>query len=333
MSDTEPVSALFETSVTHEEIVTLLERAAAFNMDESPVKSEYFATAFAEFSESMATLPGFHGVFGTGHPFYATDENGTVLAVEEISRNTLRAAESIEARTTPLLGKWVCIACQRTTDLPDLKTTCKPCDLSTVKPRDVLKIIPDLDYWVIVDEVSPSTLAEIEERSHRAGFFQSDIDIYGALERCDSVMGDVLGKKPPTAHLPIDLHAITPDDLALGLDQSLAKLQHLYNGLNAEATHSPFSPLSLHMRWERPDVAYDFTKDLLFSLTLRDASPSVEGLLHQAQQQVRFCLAPTDIEHIVGRHDKERRQLQTPGVREALAKRWSYDPGSYSYYA
>lgn len=191
------------------------------------------------------------GGFGLGYPFYVLKNDGALAHIYEIESfidkqtNKLRSGQPIE-------DEWVCTSCQTKNKLPDLKTMCKSCDLTHVKPRDVLKTIPDIDQLTIVsDDTSQEDLLRIQSALKEGGYTQSDVSIEKSLIETRDVLLDLSHGENPKAKLPIDLHVLKISDLR-------ASLQEIKKG-----GEPIIKTDSLRTTWEKYDLPIWF--DFIFS--------------------------------------------------------------------
>jgi hypothetical protein len=302
--------------IAHTELIETLDLARQFNADQSLIKGDYLRAQFDSFAEAASWMPGYQGVFGTGYPFYAEREDGTVVAIDEIDRfvGTIRdKAASDEMRG---VGAWVCGACQVATEHRDLKERCRPCVDTTLKPRDVFKALPDLDFWVIVDENNPYIEGLLQTYMQRAGFQQSDADIYYSIKDTKSVLEGLQQGEQPEKRLPIDLHVITVSQLK----QALTGVQ---DAVKTGDMYVPIAPRSLHVVWETVDEPYDFMKDFIFSFTPKDIAHEELGeMITETRKLVLQHIGPKLAEEVVkSAHPKERRQLGTPELGKLLLDR------------
>lgn len=202
---------------SHQEMKDALELAITFDQNESPLKGEYFKDQFAEFREAVSSVDGYLGVFGTGHPFYAYKPDGGVYGIEEYRRHIGEALDMNKLDTKGAMAAWACAACHDEYRLPDLKQFCKPCEVVELKPREVFKRLPDLDFWMIVDENNPGIEREVESLVHEVGFYTSDDKIHSAINSTTEVMSTLNNGEYPDARLPIDLHIVEGNDLLKAL--------------------------------------------------------------------------------------------------------------------
>lgn len=306
-----------ELYIPHSQLKYALTLATAFNEDERSHKGEYLRQQFHDFELAVRQTPGYLGVFGTGYPFYAWNESGGVHAVDEISRFTTSYLSKIEADEARSIGMWPCAACQCGNGLPDLKTYCRPCENVTYKPRDLFKALPDVDLWVVTDEITQEREEQIEASVRQVGFYTSDENIKGALDTTVGVMQGIANGEIPRERLPADLHIISKVQLLKAIRSVPQELLRTDTPGNI-----PVSPRSLHMAWEDPDEPYDFLKDFLFSLTpsgWQDAELVAE--LNYSRRIAHVALNGNVADRVAALAPKEARQLETPGVRQLLEAR------------
>ncbi|HVC36737.1 MAG TPA: hypothetical protein VNE40_04845 [Candidatus Dormibacteraeota bacterium] len=297
-------------------IQQVLQQAIRFNNDTRPEKGQYLLGEFHDFAETMQHIPGYLGVFGTGYPFYAFRPDGSVLPVPEISRFLEETTEKVSQDKERLAGRWACTACQVQNDLPDLKTICRPCDMVGLKPRQVFKALPDLDFWVIVAQDGPSIEEIIEKQAHQAGFYQSDSSIYRAVRDTGRVLKALAEGTKPDTRLPIDMHVITGQEFS----ELLRRVDNI-----TQDTNDPkvlVSPRTLHVNWEHVDTPYNFTKDFVWSLTEKGLEESLSVALQATRRTMAEKLHNGQIARLaIESEDIPKRQLADPTMLGIFAKR------------
>lgn len=238
---------------SHQALTDILDTAIRFTADESRAKGEYFNRQFDRFHDSVKNIPGVIGVFGTGYPFYAYQDDGSIADIPEIRRYQESFQAAINRDRLRSYGGWLCGACELACDLPDLKKYCKPCDSVDFKPRDIFKALLDLDYWVIVNDTSEADLRQqekkIQECAQAASFESSDSNIIQTLETTRYAMETVLRGFQPGAILPVDMHIITKVEL---LECLKATPDAIRKGRAVN-----IAPRSLHKIWEDTNEPYD----------------------------------------------------------------------------
>ena len=312
--------------VRYTDVHDIFDESVQLNEDTSPEKYTYHQQQFNDFARTVMDIPGAYAAFGTGYPFYAEDHlEQTIEPVAEITR-FLRQQQALVPKK---LGSWACIGCQGDRKLPDLKTLCKPCDKVSVKPRDILKALPDLDYWVIADEDTPQFRAKLQQSLEGIGFYSSDQDVGASLRDLADVMKDPLLVREVTPEpvrqkrIPIDLHVVSREYF-MNIMGDIERTIIEYAAEGGNMPKVPISPSSLHVTWEQPDEPYDFMKDFLFSLTIHPASSNaiLEKMKHTKEIAGKY-LSYDDIKEAICQYDKEERQLQNPKLRFLLSRRFS----------
>lgn len=306
---------------SHKALTDVLNTAIKFTGDESRIKGEYFDYQFDRFYEAVKDIPGVLGVFGTGYPFYAYQEDGSIADIPEMRRYQDSFRSAISRDRLRSYGGWLCGACELACDLPDLKKYCKPCDSVDFKPRDIFKALPDLDYWVVVDdpvsdEAQHQQELDIQERARAAAFVPSDSNIIQTIATTKYAMETVLRGYRPGAVLPADMHVITKSAL-------LACIKATPDAIRYGGTVG-IAPRSLHKTWEDTDEPYDFIKDFLFSLTPHTLNDDeLSEALVSARREVYTLVAADPVRAVADRAEKEKRQLEAPDVEKCLRRRIS----------
>ena len=303
---------------SHQALTDILNTAIRFTADESRAKGEYFNRQFDRFHDSVKDIPDVIGIFGTGYPFYAYQDDGSIADIPEIRRHQKSFQAAINRDRLRSYGGWLCGACELACDLPDLKKYCKPCDSVDLKPRDIFKALLDLDYWVVVNDTSEADLRQqekkIQECTQAASFESSDSNIIQTLETTRYAMETVLRGFQPGAMLPVDMHIITKVEL-------LECLKATPDAIRKGRAVS-IAPRSLHKVWENTNEPYDFIKDFLFSFTPHTWNDNeLLEALSSARREVYDLIADNPIKAVSDRAEKEKRQLEAPGVARCLKER------------
>ena len=313
-----PVVGINNTSLLgHDRLRGALELSATFVADESVFKGKYLESEFEEFTEVASAVPGVIGTFATGYPFYAQKPDGGIHNIPEIQRYIGEFNSKITEDEARGIGGWLCGMCDMVLELPDLKQACNPCDVVSIKPRDIFRAMPDLDFWVIAEDKALGSDLEVslQREVEQAGYVTSDVNILRAIDSATEVMTSVAKKSMPRERLPIDLHIV-------GFSQFADVLKRAPDAI-ARKEMLPIAPRSWHKRWEPTDSPYDAAKDYLFSLTPGKLDNTyLRTLLTESRAATKKMIAeeePADL--VAARAAKEARQLQTPGVKSALRRR------------
>lgn len=312
-----PVVGINNTSLLgHDSLRDALELSATFVADESVFKGKYLEGEFADFTDVVSSVPGVIGTFATGYPFYAQKPDGGIHDIPEIQRYIGEFSSKVTEDEARGLGGWLCGMCDVVLELPDLKQECKPCDVVSIKPRDIFRAMPDLDFWVIAEDNALGSALEVtlQREVEQAGYVTSDVNILGAIASATEVMTSVAKRSMPRERLPIDLHIV-------GFSQFADVLKRAPDAI-ARKEMLPIAPRSWHKRWEKADP-YDAAKDYLFSLTPGKLnSKYLISLLADSRAATKEMIAHEEpVELVAARAAKEARQLQTPGVKSALLRR------------
>lgn len=296
----------------------ILDVAIQFTADESMTKGQYFDYQFDRFHDAVNNIQDVIGIFGTGYPFYAYQSDGSIADIPEMRRYQKSFQTAVNRDRLRSYGGWLCGACELACNLPDLKTYCKPCDSVDFKPRDIFKALPDLDYWVVVNDAPEARLRqqekEIQECTRAAAFEPSDRNIVQTLETTKYAMETVLRGFQPGAMLPVDMHIITKTGL-------LGCLEATPNAIRKNNTVR-IAPRSLHKEWEDTAKPYDFIKDFLFSLTPHTWKDNdLLDTLLRARREVYNLIGNDPVKAVSDRAEKEKRQLEAPGVARCLKER------------
>lgn len=304
------------------QLAGILSDARAFYKDQSPLRVQYLDQQFFDFQNIVDNLPGSQGSFGTGYPFYARREDSTVVPIDEVDRYIGEYELAAQDARRRLIGSWACTSCQGEKELPDLKVYCKPCGVVPLKPRDMFKALPDLDFWAITDDITPEYLSTLQSNLHHAGFFQSDLNIGRSLQDTQRAMSLIGQGVMPQERLPIDVHVVSSFELLEALS-GVRDIVQSYDKVDPKEASVPISPTSLHVVWTSQDTPYNFLGDYLFSFTPSEISEEVSEAIEQTNSLIHRMLSVQDVYDIVSQNPKVKRILDTSEVRAILNSRWS----------
>ena len=251
-----PVSEDSPDILSYEEVTNILQLSKDFfsNPDLAVPYIEKEAKNVASLLE--ATLGENHAVtFATGYPFYAIDKDGKPLHVDEIGNYINGKVSDFEKkRNKDTHHSWICPGCQTENDLKDVKSVCNNCNLVSIKPQDVFRILPDIDITTIVDKLDLKTEEKIRNILKKNGYNYSNISIKDTVKDTKEIMSALQAGSTCEKKLPIDMHVIDKESFlnALALIQS--------GGINP-----PTKVRSLHSEWENDIMWPQF--DLIFSAT------------------------------------------------------------------
>ena len=262
-------------------------------------------------AEVLTEIDGVSAVFGVGFPYYSFDrESGLILPPTEYGDFVLEQGKRIwEAADAQKAGSWACSICVSINDLPDLKKNCKPCEVSEFKPRELFRVLPDLDLIVVVDSDDQQTLESIETNLNAAGFVQSDTDIDGCVRRTQQSIKELLeGAENPTP-LPMDLHVVSEKDF-------LATVEKLPEFPNESA-----KVMAMYKNWPRVEI--DLLFDILFSLTpVKNTSDRIANAVQLGMEKLIRTKTDEEImEMIATRGPRKERLMKDENVRDLFTQR------------
>jgi predicted nucleotidyltransferase len=217
--------------------------------------SDYIQVELKEISKRLQSILGanFQMSLGVGYPFYAIDEKGEVKNVTEIKRY-MKSANGHLAQMDD--AHWPCNVCQKVNNLPNLKSVCGTCSKTVVKPRDIFKMMPDLDIFIIVEKNDDNIENAVFGDLKAFGYSPSDIDIETSVKDATEVLSSVNFGKKTEKKLPIDVHLITLKQLIKLRDKVITGNFTIKDEVESR---------SLRMGWEDYNLPLLF--DLIFSAT------------------------------------------------------------------
>lgn len=196
---------------------------------------------------------GLVGGYNTGFPFHSLSADGTVIRHHpEYAHYTGELAKQIK-RAMAGSVLWPCMPCQQRPEYTP--ADCADCQLSEVKPRTVMKAMPDVDIFVVLERVDQGVLDRVWNVAQEKGCTQSDFDLNYSLLRIEEVMDSWREGRSPQHFLPIDLHVISQDDFLQACEQ-------LRQGENV-ATPQIWS---MYAEWKQ-NKGIDWWFDFVFSMT------------------------------------------------------------------
>ena len=204
-----------EERIPHPELLDVLDKTRRFYND--PKSIEFLKSQFESLAHLFRFKDYYVGILGVGYPFYNLNQEGFGELDEFekfISETEIKIQEDAEENP----DGFACKLCQRVNNLPDLKTFCEECEISKIKPRDIFKVLPDLDVFLVTEEVTPTIEEDVESVCHKANFLQSDNDIHETIVRIQQTYSSFEGEGKEIP-FPVDLHLVAKEQLLIGLEQ------------------------------------------------------------------------------------------------------------------
>lgn len=140
---------------------------------------------------------------------YGLEKLGITASADEGSSRTTPvslAAHRREGRIVLESDLLPCPDCIATNDFSNLRDACGPCELTPFKPRDVLRVLNDVDMQVVTDEDPEEISAYIRELIHEAGAPCNDESLEFVLRQAG-------------IDFPVDMTVIRTDELLDGLSR------------------------------------------------------------------------------------------------------------------
>ncbi|MDE5587428.1 MAG: hypothetical protein K2I72_03540 [Bacilli bacterium] len=171
--------------------------------------------------------------------------------------------------------------------MPDLKKICNSCKKieNSLKPRKIINRLPDIDMWMVCDEMDIQDAAEeLVSLFEQHNIQSSDINPVKTIEDISEIVSDLEQDIMPEKLLPIDAHIIGYSALS-----SLLRLVPLILEQSSRIgiiPYLPIHPLSYRKAWQYDDLAYNFIHNFLSSFTEFDLEPNLENLLLKTRATV-----------------------------------------------
>ncbi len=260
----------------------------SFEINNSDLKREYLILNIMLFNNIASKINGCNGTFGTGYPFYALGKNitGKLPVINEQIRYNNELSDAIKNSNTLV---WNCYNCLQKNgkNMPDLKQICKPCPNmnNALKPRELLKRIPDIDMWMICDKdkiclAKESLITQFKQNN----MLTSDINPIQAIDNLIEIAENLKDNIMPKKLLPIDAHIIDNSTIYLLIEQVPEVLKQANE--SGKIPYLPIHPLSYRKKWQYDDEAYNFIHDYLSSLTKFNWDYSLENILSETRREI-----------------------------------------------
>lgn len=301
------------------------EASNEFELNNSDLKRQYIVSNIILYNTIGSMINGNAGTFGTGYPFYALNKDltGALPIIDEQLRFN---NELIENSYKSKFEKWRCARCLEDNYLtmPDLKQICKTCPGmdKALKPREIMKRLPDLDMWLVCSDSDILKVANnLKEALYKNGFKTSDVDPIATIYDMQEIVTALREEKMPKKKLPIDTHVIDNVTLYTLICAIPDTLDHCFR--HDKIPYLPIHPYSLRKDWQKDDAAYNFVHDYLYSFTEFNFDPKIQDALNETRTYIakkysldtlyKFMLE-TGSKFVVNRQ-------KAPGLREQFDKR------------
>lgn len=296
-----------------------------FERNNSELKKQYIISNIILYNTIASIFDECTGTFGTGYPFYILNnklEGSLPIIDEQIRYNN----ELIENAKNSSFDKWLCAQCldENYITMPDLKQICKTCPgmENALKPRELIKRLPDLDMWMVCSDDNILKVAEnFKNALYTCGFKTSDIDPVKTIYDMQEIVTSLRNNKMPKQKLPIDTHIIDNISLYTLISRIPDILDYCYK--KDTIPYLPIHPYSLRKNWQKDDAAYNFVHDYLSSFTEFEMDPKIQAILNGTRQYIakkysldqlyKFLLETWPV-FVANRH-------KTPGIKESFEKR------------
>lgn len=120
---------MHQREMTHSQIDAALQLSQGFFALEGEDPKRLIIEPLIHLSEKLSDLPGYGGLLGVGHPFYALNpESGEVAAVPSIDTYHQQQRQRVAESAVKYGDYWPCADCQVVNKLPNLTDQCNPAD-------------------------------------------------------------------------------------------------------------------------------------------------------------------------------------------------------------
>ena len=199
------------------------------------------------------------------------------------NRQLVKDGESIQKSI------WECQSCLKNnySNMPDLKTICKPCKRvpDLLKPRKLINRLPDLDMWVICeDEKIEKTQYELKLLLKQNNMHTSDENPILSINDILRISQELKYGIMPKIFLPIDTHIIECSKLRHLIEQVPDVLRIAKEEKNCP--YLPIYPKSYRKDWQYDDEPYNYIYDFLAAFTEFNFSKELQQALNRSRLQV-----------------------------------------------
>ena len=263
----------------------VVESTNTFEEINNKIKKDYFIKNIDTFSKIVKNISGYKGFIGIGYPFYAfKDDSDEMPIIEEQIRYNNELLNNKE-----LLSNWYCETCLKNNleSMPDLKYICKRCKNmdNDFKPRKVITRIPDMDYWIIIDDsYVDQAKDEIIEILKNNNLSTSDTNPINTINDFYEIALDIKNEKMPSKYLPVDIHLINYNLLCECINNINSKIDSFIK-IN-KIPYFPIHTQALRKKWQYDEEACDFIHDYLYSFTEYDIDDNLSNMLYNSRREL-----------------------------------------------
>lgn len=296
-----------------------------FEYNNTELKKQYIISNIILYNTIIDVLKSSSGTFGTGYPFYVFDKNfsGALPVIDEQIRYNNELIQNAERSG---LKEWRCSDCltDRYHTMPDLKQICRACPniISEIKPRELIKRLPDLDMWMVCNDDDIMKVAEnVSSLLYANGFKTSDIDPFNTIYDLQEIVLSLLNGQMPAKKIPIDTHIIDNATLYTLICQIPDTID--YCSKHDIVPYLPIHPLSLRKTWQKDDMAYNFVFDYLYSFTEFNFDPKLQKVLDETRKYIAEKYSLTELYKFMLQTGSEfvAKRQKTPGMKEVFERR------------
>ena len=245
---------------------------------------------------------------GVGYPFYIMNKDKKPVPVNEIKNFVRTNFESFLKNIDGSEKLWICPECQTENDLQDLKTFCKSCKLTPIKPRTLFKTLPDIDIITVVNTLDENTKNLVKEILKNSGYTPSDPAVGKTASEMTEVLSSINKGMETDKKLPVDIHLISKKDF-------MDSLEKMKNGEKVSANAQ-----SLRNLWENNTIPLWF--DLVFSATnlKKNVDPRIKESVAETLRKIKETYGtPGLINEIKKISPRAEKILETPEISEVLS--------------
>ena len=296
-----------DLEMTHRQISDALALSQEFFAMQGENPKEVVIEPMVHLTEELSILPGYMGFLGVGHPFYAIDpESSEILPVPSIDAYHEEQKLKVNESAAKHGDHWPCAECQVVNKLPNLTDQCVPCELVSFKPRDLFRVLPDMDALVIFQGTSVELEEKVESILFDKGWKRFNTDIKGTFDNTINAL-----RSEPGCRLPIDFHILT-----------LEQLQEAFREFADDPLGKQVGTMSRAWRAKWKDQPVDLSYSFVFSMTpIGIIDKRLDELLRSTRQAVTEKATADELMSMVDRSRRCGPILGDLSLRSLLKQR------------
>lgn len=276
--------------VNHKLVQSFIQRSESFFSN--PNSLRYMTSQAETIFKGFESKDYFVAGIGFAYPYYILGADETTLNEVNNFHYKIRDIHTEEAEKNP--NGWVCSSCKDVNELTDFKTFCKKCSFSVLKPRDLFRMLPDIDVILIVNEVNEDLKKEAKSTLVKKNFVTMDYSVSEILEKVANSFKDIENGTGNDVLIPVDFHICTMDDFKQATFISIDDLSY------------KIPRMSLHADWESNPLPFFINAVFSFNI-VNSSNEDFNKLLYEFFHKVKEKYT---IEELVSIFSKQSERLE-----------------------